>query len=138
MHKSRDISPGPGAYTYYTSVPEGPKYTLRLKYYDTKKGNNPGPGHYNPSADSLLQKAPVVRFGKEQREVSLEERLSQSIGPGMYYTPPKPRPPHWSFGTQQRKQDIRSGSPGPGAYDVRPTVPDVASYAIPGPENSNG
>jgi len=126
----RDSSPGPGTYTNPSTVPEGPKYSLRLRYYETRKGNNPGPGYYNPGSEALLQKAPVVRFGKELREASSEQKSVDSLGPGMYYTPPKSRPPHWSFGSQQRRQDVKSLSPGPGAYDLKSTVPDVASYAL--------
>jgi hypothetical protein len=102
-----------------------------MRFYDNRKFENPGPGQYDQDSDVLLQKAPTICFGKELREVSSEQVSVDLANPQMYYLPLEPARPSWTFGTEQRKMEVRSRSPGPGAYDIKPTVPDVAKYMKP-------
>ena len=48
----------------------------------------------------------------------------------MYYSPLKTTPPVWKFGSEPKDRQPPSDSPGPGQYDVKASVPDVAPYAI--------
>ena len=93
-----------------------------------KETGVPGPGRYSPK-NIIGSGAPAHPFGKEPREPKFG-LTGEGVGPGLYYSPLKTTPPVWKFGSEPKDHQPLSGSPGPGQYDIKPSVPDVAPYAL--------
>mmetsp|Transcript_6515 Transcript_6515/g.830 ORF Transcript_6515/g.830 Transcript_6515/m.830 type:complete len:105 (+) Transcript_6515:709-1023(+) len=94
--------------------------------------NNPGPGTYDADLNVNNRQAPAYRIGTASR--SNENRLKHKTtpGPGAHNFNVKCHCGNdmWTFGKDLRSKDKDDGEPGPGYYDIPPTVPDVPPYLL--------
>ena len=49
-------------------------------------------------------------------------------GPGAYGAGSALGGPKWAFSRSERNQEIKESLPGPGTYDIKPSIPDIPSY----------
>ncbi|MCL4420055.1 hypothetical protein M1146_08320, partial [Patescibacteria group bacterium] len=49
-------------------------------------------------------------------------------GPGTYNPDISERSPQWKFSQSPKTSSLKTHTPGPGEYDIKPTLPNVASY----------
>lgn len=129
-------TPGPGSYEYKLKVGEGPKYVMNPRREEGGAVNTsnsryvPGPGSYNPEVHMTRDKAPGVKMGSSNRADLYEGRANP--GPGQYDVRGRLNGPKWGFGSENRGQGYKSDTPGPGSYDHKPKIGDVAPYAYGG------
>ena len=121
-------TPGPGTYDRSSNIGKGsPGYSMRGRLSTSTGQSGPGPDRYSPS--KVSHGGPTYPFGKQPRDPQFGQP-GEGVGPGMYYSPLKTTPPHWKFGTEPKGQPSLTDSPGPGQYDFKASVPDVAPYAL--------
>lgn len=121
VFKSKEESPGPGAYNIPLNISVGPKYSMqsKLNIIDDKKRNNfPGPGSYKPimyRTDSYF-----YSFGsKNKKEYN---KRDATPGPGKYQLRKDKDMmiPSYLFGKEKRDNQIiryKRDIPGPGTYN---------------------
>lgn len=100
-----------------------------------KKDDIPGPGNYNPDDKFSKTKSPDCKIGSSPRGQS--NKYKDSIpGPGnyKYYNPALDKGPHVRIGTEPRGKQLKSDTPGPGAYKIPVKIVDVPRYLIPNPD----
>jgi len=123
-------TPGPGAYDYKTKVGEGPKHVMNPRRQDVVKSQNdrytPGPGAYSPSVNLTKNTNSTYRMGTSSRGNFYGNNASP--GPGQYNLNKNGKGPQWGFGSEQRGNNVKSGTPGPGHYDHKHYVGDVPKY----------
>lgn len=120
-------SPGPADYKYKEYIgKEAPKITISSKlnrqYSDTSL--IPGPGQYNNTHCSVLNKAPSYKIGTASRH-SINKFKENIPGPGQY-VPDKctntvrAKTPSWLIGTSQRipLNPSEASFPGVGNYNI--------------------
>ena len=96
----------------------------------------PGAGTYNPDHTKVLKNLPSYTL--KARHSPLKDVVNVP-GPGNYeiHLKNKRDAPKFGFGSSKRGQnEVKSISPGPGAYKINSKVGEVPAYAIPGrPDN---
>jgi len=91
-------TPGPGQYESQNST-QGPKFTA-LGRREPNVKLSPGPGEYNPRAESVQRTAEHFRVGLARR--TLLKALNNNPGPGDHKNFSQLRGPKFSFGSQER------------------------------------
>jgi len=124
-------TPGPGAYDQRTKVGEGPKHIMNPRRDDVTKSKNdkyvPGPGAYSPSLNLTKSQNSTCKMGTSTRGDFYGSKSNP--GPGQYDTRGNMKGPKWGFGSERRGNDLKSQTPGPGHYQHKHYVGDVAKYA---------
>ena len=122
-------TPGPGAYLASgVHGKEGPKITMQGRKADPPPNDYPGPGQYNPSVDYVRSNVTSVVIGTGVRNNQTKSKRNRIPGPGEYEAVRKQSAPIWSFTRDPRTKVVEDDEPGPGYYDVPPTIPDVPKY----------
>ena len=116
--KYGNINPGPGSYDYNASSFAKRGWKQGTEPRDRSKPSlNPGPGNYDPKSDFFSHS-----YGKINPENKGGPFGPNNPGPGSYdadYTVGRNANPKFAFG-KDKKHDIDSYVPGPGAYDGKP------------------
>ena len=116
--KYGNMSPGPGTYDYNASSFANRGWKQGTEPRDRSKPSlNPGPGNYDLK-DNLFNNS----YGKINPENKGGPSGPNNPGPGAYdadYNVSKNANPKFAFG-KEKKRDIDSYVPGPGAYDGNP------------------
>lgn len=128
---SNSLSPGPGNYAIPSKIVEKTGYYMGAKISDLKKDQYPGPGNYNPEVNLSKQACPNFGIGTSQRGGS-NKYLESVPGPGNYnyYNPSLDKGPKVKIGTETRVHNVKSDTPGPGAYKIPVKLMDVPRYLI--------
>lgn len=129
------FTPGPGNYNSPSRIIEKNGYYMGEKLKTRDRDNNPGPGNYNPDDKFSKLKSPNCKIGSEKRGGN--NKYKESVpGPGNYkfYNPMLDKGPHYGIGTEKRSKDLKSDTPGPGAYRIPVKIVDVPRYLIPNPD----
>lgn len=123
--------PGPGAYDFKTFTEDGPKYTTVGRKPEIK-GNTtvPGPGQYNPEIVACRPEGVHVVIGTGQRTNESRRGVRAPPGPGAYDPFVSSDEPKWTFKKDPREKANFEDEPGPGQYEIPPTVPDVPKYLL--------
>jgi hypothetical protein len=126
-------APGPGSYQTRGKAGEGPAFTMRQKASNAKRPEVPvickqGPGTYEQDIkDVSFEASTKSKFGTSKRGSG--EHSGNPVGPGMYDVRGDFIGPKWGFGTSGRSElRPKTANPGPGAYSIKPTVPDLPPY----------
>lgn len=122
-------TPGPGAYTVET-MRSGQGILIKGRHggLSERISDLPGPGHYSPQTTFRGSKdSPLWSFPKARKSHPVPSHVP---GPGDYFLP-SPATPACTFGGQKREMDTKRAVPGPGAYNIKATVPMVPSYLLP-------
>jgi len=113
----------PTLLTTLSDIQQAPKWSFRGRAPDARESasKNPGPGQYAISHPykTKYSRAPCAMFGTSSRDGPLG---GFAPGPGQYNskTMISDGTPKFGFGTSTRGElGKRSGTPGPGTYDVR-------------------
>jgi hypothetical protein len=130
---SKDVVffPGPGSYTLPPKYKQ-PKFAMGIKFSDSKKALNPGPGQYENLGASTRMKSPSYTMsGKASRNAS--PTRPGPPGPGTYKVGGERavEGPKYGFGTSQRGRDRSPETPGPGQYRIPSKIQDLPQYAMP-------
>lgn len=122
-------TPGPGSYDLNTKVGEGPKFVMNPRRDDGGVNSRyiPGPGAYTPSVEFTKNTGPNYRIGTGNR--SDLHSAKANPGPGQYDTRGRLAGPRWGFGSENRGQNNKNTTPGPGTYQHKHYVGDVPRYA---------
>lgn len=118
------------------SIPSSPAWSISGKYPLTLSSDTPGPGSYQPTR-SHYEASPSYKLGSSTRS-DFAKKNKDSPGPGAYdpnkYDQTKAsRYSLARFGTSSRSPDRdRSGSPGPGAYNIPDKLQEGPMYSIKG------
>jgi len=119
---SRD--PGPGAYNPDVKKNDDYKFTMRIRPQSASAlMKNPGPGTYNlRKVDSDLLKPNSIRFGTEKKHKDVNFTYMKNPGPGNYDHDKNKviaSAPKFSFGKEDRGDNKRPKTPGPGQYEAK-------------------
>jgi len=143
----KDDNPGPGAYDAKkrSSTPNtvfGKSYGQNFtKYYTpvklsksslSSRAEQTPHSQVNKHSDySTPQKPRSLSVGVKQRLAFTpnEKSAGEIPGPGMYLVKLASNSPCYTFGREAKHKDIESGVPGPGQYELKSTIPNVASYS---------
>jgi Sperm-tail PG-rich repeat len=130
LAKSNNI-PGPGAYNSSSFIDEGPKFSMVGRKPEPKKITNPpGPGQYNSDINPTKPDSIHPVIGTGQRTNESRRGLKNFPGPGAYDPYVKSDSPKWTFKKDPKEKINFEDDPGPGQYDIPPTVPDVPKYLL--------
>lgn len=123
--------PGPGAYDFPSFAEHGPKYSVVGRKPEIK-GNTvvPGPGQYNPEIVASRPEGVHVVIGTGQRTNESRRGIRALPGPGTYDPNIPSDSPKWTFKKDPRVKINFDDDPGPGQYEIPPTVPDVPKYLL--------
>ena len=115
--------PGPGNYSFRTTMGDGPKIGLSSRLSQPKaRVAVPGPGAYQPMPDVLVNKMPSAGIGYGSRGELRGKSIVNVPGPGTYPAQEKLREgPKFGFGTSKRAGNKAAPNPGPGNYSI-PTM----------------
>ena len=123
--------PGPGAYDSNSFISEGPKYSLVGRKAEVKNITNPpGPGQYNPDITATRPDGVHPVIGTGQRTNESRRGLRNFPGPGAYDPNLFSDSPKWTFKKDPKEIMNFEDEPGPGQYEIPPTVPDVPKYLL--------
>lgn len=117
-------SPGPGDYNIYGRTRSKGIKIAKAKS-TSKIQNTPGPGKYNVEFSSFGNQG-VSKIGKSKRWLNIEEYP----GPGKYGNN-KEKSKGVIFNKSNRWKEKRRNKVGPGSYNIKRSVPDVAKYLLP-------
>lgn len=124
------FTPGPGAYGLDSTL-SGPKYGMSGRRIDLKTSDQvPGPGQYEPTISYAISDSKSHVIGTGQRSNLGRTRANNFPGPGSYYNDKKAKTQTWSFGKDPKHKEIFEDEPGPGQYEIPPSVPDVPKYLL--------
>lgn len=137
--KSRDSTPGPGAYSeigrgFGATQARAPSPSLGGRTEVRSTSDTPGPGSYT---------LPTT-IGSGARSATLASRTAalrddrRSPGPAAYYPPARSSSPQFSLASRTRAIADGSASPGPAAYDVTSKRSGVAFSMSGRPERRGG
>ena len=122
-----DRNPGPGAYDL--SPEKATAYSILGRKAESKnKEETPGPGTYKTNSSLVQSRGP--RIGNSQRSEPTTQGTKLNPGPGHYSLVAPRVTTGWTFGRGLREKDILDDEPGPGAYEVPASVPDVPKYLM--------
>eukprot|EP00343_Euplotes_focardii_P006712 CAMPEP_0205819792 /NCGR_PEP_ID=MMETSP0206-20130828/2253_1 /ASSEMBLY_ACC=CAM_ASM_000279 /TAXON_ID=36767 /ORGANISM="Euplotes focardii, Strain TN1" /LENGTH=827 /DNA_ID=CAMNT_0053113753 /DNA_START=39 /DNA_END=2522 /DNA_ORIENTATION=- len=108
--------PGPGQYDAKSTL-EGKGVHIAGKIHDKIQFRAPGPGQYQPSADSKFKSGPAFSIGGVNGDMAIPTKGMP--GPGTYDADGRPNTSGFTFGGEQRKGLAQKrDAPGPGAYTV--------------------
>ena len=127
---SNSTVPGPGNYSFKSSIGEGPKIGLRSRHCPLKSSTTvPGPGSYQPKHDTVIDKSPSSGIGYGNRASLYRKEKILVPGPGAYPIKDKSiEGPKYGFGTEKRANIKLSLNPGPGNYSIPATFAALPSY----------
>lgn len=129
------FTPGPGNYNHQPKIVEKNAYYMGSKLKNREKDTVPGPGNYNPDEKYNKTKSPDYRFGSSPKGTGNKQKeLVPGPGSYKYYNPALDKGPHVKIGSEIRGKDLKSDTPGPGAYRIPVKIIDVPRYLIPNPE----
>lgn len=125
-------TPGPGAYNLDISF-GGPRYGMSGRRDGNSRNTEvvPGPGQYEQLA--AYSTSPHHVIGTGQRSNNEKSRLKSVPGPGAYIYTMREDGPRWTFGKDPKIKENYEDDPGPGQYEIPPSVPDVPKYLLTGP-----
>lgn len=125
-------TPGPGAYSVdLKRNGEGILIKGRHGGLSERISDVPGPSHYSPQTTFRGSKESTPLWSFPTARKSHASLPSPAPGPGNYFLLPTASRPSWTFGTENRDTGSKLNTPGPGTYDIKPTVPMVPSYLLP-------
>ena len=124
-----DKVPGPGAYEHKPKLGEAPKYGLRPRTAVVLRNGPPGPGQYNPLAQTTKLRPPSAVMGRQSRDAEFGGGKGLP-GPGAYmHSRALTNRPAYSFGTS-RKYNQFVEVPGPGTYKIPCTFANPPTYLL--------
>jgi hypothetical protein len=129
------FTPGPGRYNSPSKIIEKSGYYMGEKLNKKKKEDYPGPANYSPNNETVKLKSPYCKIGLSKR--GSNNKFQESVpGPGNYkfHNPMLDKGPHVGIGTERRSKDLKSYTPGPGAYKIPVRIMDVPRYLLPTPD----
>jgi hypothetical protein len=130
LAKTNNI-PGPGSYDFPSFTQNGPKFTLVGRKNEIKGFvSSAGPGQYDPDVNASRPDGVHVVIGTGQRTNESRRGVRTLPGPGAYDPAVKSDSPRWTFKKDPKDKINFEDEPGPGQYDIPPTVPDVAKYLL--------
>ena len=128
---SGNNNPGPGEYkSSNIEIGDGLKLSMQGRKLDAKFNDNPGPGQYNPSINYVRSDPVSVNIGTGLRNSELRSQRNRVPGPGEYNSVKRDNAPTWSFPRDPRSKIVEDDEPGPGYYDIVPSIPDVPKYLM--------
>ena len=136
---STKISPGPGDYEVIPKDNSGPKYSIRLKthlhkaFQLTDRSVTVGPGCYDPEFNSAMAKTRTSMFPRSMRSTAERSNSANVPGVGDYVIEREGANLRtgFSFTTATRNPRKRLEVfplPGPGAYNLKHTIPQLQKY----------
>lgn len=104
--------------------------TMQGRGPEAKINDNPGPGQYNPSLDFVKSKSSSIIIGSGNRWNNTTTQRNRVPGPGEYENFKKDSAPIWTFPKDPKSKVVEDEDPGPGHYDIPPTIPDPPKYLM--------
>lgn len=129
------LAPGPGNYSIPSKIVEKNGYYMGCRLSQKDRNIVPGPGNYDPDDKVGKTHSPTYKIGSSPRGAN--NKYKESIpGPGnyQYYNPALDKGPKVKFGNEKRGINVKSDTPGPGAYKIPVKIVDVPRYLIPNPD----
>ncbi len=135
----KSSTPGPGTYNLWPAKRDGPMFSIRLKtkqhslFTSTKHSAKLGPGCYEPDYNSVFSKTRTTEFPKTARDSVERSRSAKLPGVGDYSIEREGANLKTGFtftrgGRGLAPKEDPFPQPGPGAYTLKPTVPQLQKH----------
>ena len=135
----KSATPGPGAYDLVPEKRDGPQFSIRLRtrqhssFNSAKQSRKLGPGCYEPDYNSVLSRTRTTEFPRSVRDALERSRSAKRPGVGDYSIEREGAnlKTGFTFSSARRGLSPREEPfplPGPGAYTLKPTVPQLQKH----------